>query len=88
MAPGSEYDFTAEQRVERQLLAIVLSYIQMKGETVAEPTLFAFLKRLGLQDEPHEHFGNFKKKINETFTRQLYLKREIMQIEGGNTDDR
>lgn len=85
---ASEFEYTALQRVDMRLLFIVLSYIQMKGETVAEATLFGFLKRLGLQDEPHEHFGLFKKKITDTFIRQMYLKREVTQIEGGTMDDR
>lgn len=88
VSTGSEYEFTKQQRIDLELLFIVLSYIQMKGDTVAETTLFSFLKRLDVCDEPHERYGYFKKKIAETFTRQLYLKREIIKIEGGNADDR
>lgn len=83
----TELEFTKQQRIEMELLFIVLSYIHMKGDTVAEQTLFGFLKRLGFQDEPHERFGHFKKKITETFVRQMYLKREKVQTEG-DTDDK
>lgn len=88
VSTGSEYEFTKQQRIDLELLFIVLSYIQMKGDTVAEATLFSFLKRMDVSDEPHERYGYFKKKIAETFTRQLYLKREIIKIEGGNAEDR
>lgn len=87
VAAGSQYDYKKEQRVEMRLLFIVLSYIHMKGETVAETALLGFLKRLGMHDEPHEIFGNFKKKITETFVRQFYLKREIVELEG-NAENR
>lgn len=85
---ASELEFTQQQRIDMQLLFIVLSYIHMKGGTVAEGTLFGFLKRLEIEEEPHYRFGYFKKTITDTYVRQLYLKREKTEIEGGNVDDR
>lgn len=60
----------------------------MKGGVVAETTLFSFLKRLDIRDEPHATFGYFKKKLADTFVRQQYLKRTKVQIEGNNADDK
>lgn len=85
---GSELEYTQQRRVDLRLLVIVLSYIHMKGGTVAETTLYGFLNRLDICNEPHETFGHFKKKISETFIRQMYLRREKVAIEGGNAEDK
>lgn len=84
----SEVEYTTEQREDLRLLLIVLSYIFMKGGKVIEPALFGFLKKLKIEDESHEDFGLFKKKITETFIKQQYLKKEKVEMESGNMEDR
>lgn len=87
-ASETELVYTATQREELRLLLIVLSYIFMKGGKVLEPALFGFLKNIGLRDEHHEYFGNFNKLITETFVKQMYLKKEKIELESGNTEER
>lgn len=50
--------------------------------------LFAFLRKLGIEDLNHPTFGDYKKIITETFVKQLYLKREKVVLESGGTDER
>lgn len=85
---GSQIELTDGQRQELRLLFIVLSYIFMKGGRIIEPVLFAFLRKLHIEEEPHEFFGEFKKSITETFVKQMYLKREKIEMETGQMDDR
>lgn len=85
---GSEEEYTAVQREELRLLLIVLSYIFMKGGKVIEPNLFGFLAKMNIDEEPHEFFGHFKKNITETFVKQLYLKKEKIEMESGNGEER
>lgn len=88
-APGSEAELTVGQREEQRLLFLVLSYIFMKGGKVIEPVLFGFLKKLHIdEDEPHEYFGYFRKNITETFVKQLYLRKEKIEMEAGNIEER
>lgn len=85
---ASELEFSSKQREELRLLLIVLSYILMKGGKVLESNLFGFLKKLNIEDEPHEYFGMFKKNITEKFVKQMYLKKEKVEIETGTTEER
>lgn len=85
---GSAIEYTTNQREEHRLLFIVISYIFMKGGKVMEPVLFGFLKKLNIEDEPHEYFGYFRKHITETFVKQMYLKKEKIEIEGASVDDK
>lgn len=87
-APSSEVELTVRQREEQRLLFIVLTYIFMKGGKVIEPVLFGFLKKIQVEDEPHEYFGDFKKSITETFVKQLYLRKEKIEMEAGNIEER
>lgn len=77
-----------KMREDLRLLFIVLSYIFMKGGKVIEQALFGFLQKLHIADEPDEHFGMYKKKITETFIKQQYLKREKIEMESGNNEER
>lgn len=86
--PGFETAFTTNQREEMRLVFLILSYIFMKGGKVIEPVLFGFLKKLDIDEEPHEYFGHFKKLITETFVKQLYLKKEKVEMEAGNIEER
>lgn len=85
---GSAEDCTGAQREDLRLLLIVLSYIFMKGGKVIEQTLFGILQRLHIDGDYHAHFGYFRKKITETFVKQQYLKREKIEMEAGNTEER
>lgn len=87
-ACGSASEFHSSQKPDLRLLLIVLSYIFMKGGRVLEPALFAFLRKLRIEEEPHEYFGYFKKNINEKFVKQLYLKKEKVEMESGNIQER
>lgn len=87
-ASGSVDEWPESEREELRLLFIVLSYIFMKGGEVLEPTLFGFLRKLEIEDEPHEYFGFFKKKITETFIKQHYLRKEKTEMEAGNVEER
>lgn len=78
----------SSQRDDLRLLFIVLSYIFMKGGKVIEPALFGFLRKLQIGDEPDEHFGLYQKKITEIFIKQQYLKREKIEMETGNNEER
>lgn len=85
---GSQVEWTVRQREDHRLLFIVLSYIFMKGGKVIEPVLFGFLKKLHIEEEPHDYFGYFKKTITETFVKQLYLKKDKIEMEAGNIEER
>lgn len=85
---SSEDEYTLQQRRESRLLFLVLTYIFMKNNEVMDSTLFAFLRKMDIDDEPHEFFGYFKKTINETFIKQMYLKREKYQMESADNEDR
>lgn len=85
---GSEIEYTASDREELRLLLIVLPYIFMKGGKVIEQNLFGFLKKLNVEEEPHESFGYFKKSITELFIKQLYLRKEKIEMESGNMEER
>lgn len=79
---------TGNQREELRLLFIVLSYIFMKGGKTIEPALFGFLRKLQIEEEEDESFGFYKKKITETFIKQQYLKKEKIEMESGNMEER
>lgn len=85
---GSEIEYITSQRNELRLLLIVLSYIFMKGGKVIEQTLFGFLKKLNVEEEPDPFFGYFRKNITETFVKQCYLKKEKIEMESGNVEER
>lgn len=87
-ASGSAEEFHSSQRPELRLLLIVLSYIFMKGGRVIEPALFGFLRKLRIEEEPHDYLGYFKKSITEKFVRQMYLKKEKIEMESGNVEER
>ncbi|XP_031619107.1 non-structural maintenance of chromosomes element 3 homolog [Contarinia nasturtii] len=84
----SAANLTVNQREELRLLFIVLSYIFMKGGKVMEAVLFGFLKKLDIEEEPHEYFGNFRTLITEPFVKQMYLKKEKIEMENTNMDDK
>lgn len=85
---GSVDECTDNQREELRLLFIVLSYIFMKGGQVIEPALFGFLRKIQLEEDSDEYFGFYKKKITETFIKQHYLKKEKIEMETGNVEER
>lgn len=60
----------------------------MKGGAVQENSLWSFLERLHIKPERHDFFGDVKKAVNETFLKQMYLKREKVEIETGDKDDK
>lgn len=76
------------QREETRLLFIVLAYIFMKGGQVIEQALFGFLRKLQLDEDHDEYFGFYKKKITKTFIKQHYLKKEKIEMESGNVEER
>lgn len=79
---------TVAQRCELRLLYLILAYIFMKGGAVQEISLWSFLERLHITPERHDLFDDVKKAINETFLKQMYLKREKIEIETGDKDDK
>lgn len=84
----SVHECTEGQREELRLLFIVLAYIFMKGGKVIEPALFGFLRKLQIDEESDDYFGHYKKKITETFIKQHYLKKEKIEMESGNLEER
>lgn len=84
----SAAECTESQREDLRLLFIVLSYIFMKGGEVIEPALFGFLRKLKLDDESDEQLGPIRKKITETFVKQHYLRKEKVEMEAGNMEER
>lgn len=87
ITPASEIGLTAVQRQENRLLLLVLSYIFMKGGQVKEASLFGFLRKLHIEEEPHDYVGEFKKSITETFIKKMYLRKEKYEMESGNIED-
>lgn len=79
---------TVGQREELRLLFVVLAYIFMKGGQVIEPALFGFLRKLNIDEDEDEYFGQYRKKITETFIKQHYLKKEKVEMEAGNMEER
>lgn len=69
------FEFTVFERSELRFLMIVLAYVFMKGGTVLDHVLLGFLEKLGIDEEPHDDFGYYKRLINDTFVRQMYLKK-------------
>lgn len=87
MATATKEQLTESQRSDSTLLFIVLSYVYMKGDNVAETVLFEFLQSLGINDTEHEYFGtDVLKLISERFVKQMYLKREKVVLESGNNE--
>jgi len=68
------------------LLFLTLSYIFMKGEPVNEESVFRYLKKLKIPlEDANEYFNyNVSKTITESFVKQLYLKREKIQLVSSN----
>lgn len=60
----------------------------MKSGTVLEANLWAYLARLGIKAEPHDFFGDVPKLINETFIKQMYLRKQKIDMESGDGDQR
>lgn len=79
---------TVAQRCELRLLYLILAYIFMKGGAVQEISLWSFLERLQVTPERHDFFGDVKKAIDETFLKQMYLKRVKIEMETGDKDDK
>lgn len=80
---ATEDQLTQQQRSESSLVYLVLSYIFMKGGAVLDNVLWAFFDKIGIYTrEQHEHFGDAKKLIMETFVKQMYLKKEKIEVEG------
>lgn len=84
---ASDLEVSYAQRNEMRLLFIVLSFIYMKHEPVLEATLMAFLRRLDIEGEQHEVFGNIPKMIGDKFVKQMYLKKEKIVLETNNNDE-
>lgn len=79
---------TVAQRCELRLLYLILAYIFLKGGAVQESSLWLFLERLDITQERHDFFGDVKKVVNETFIKQMYLKREKIEMETSEKDDK
>lgn len=79
---ASAYELTAVQRPQYTMLYIILTYIFLRGNRIEEEKLFGMLDTLGMNvHEEHGYFGdNIQKKIEDTFVKQLYLKRERSQL--------
>lgn len=60
----------------------------MKGGAVQESSLWSFLDRVQIRPERHDFFSDVKKAVNETFLKQMYLKREKIEMETGDKDDK
>lgn len=60
----------------------------MKGGAVQENSLWSFLERLHITPERHDFMADVKKAVNETFLKQMYLKRVKVEIETGDKDDK
>lgn len=79
---ASAYELTASQRPQYTLLYIILTYIFLRGNRIEDDKLFGMLDTLGVNvHEEHGYFGdNILKMIEDTFVKQLYLKRERSQL--------
>lgn len=88
VSAATPYEYTVLERSDLRLLMVVLAYIFMKGGEVFENVLFGFLDKLDIADEPHEDLGYFKRLINETFVRQLYLRKSTVRLDAGDVEDR
>lgn len=76
---GSRKELAKHRRPQIVLLMIILSYIFMKGSSVAEQNLFTFLRSLHIDvdsDDENCYFGaNLRKLITDTLVKKLYLKK-------------
>ncbi|XP_030374600.1 MAGE-like protein 2 [Scaptodrosophila lebanonensis] len=79
---ASAYELTKQQRPVYTLLYIILTFIFMRQNVVEDEQLFRFLNLMNIDvNETHSYFGeNLKKLIEETFVKQMYLKRERQPI--------
>ncbi|KAM8793696.1 non-structural maintenance of chromosomes element 3 homolog [Eudromia elegans] len=63
-----------EQTAKLGLLAVILSFIFMKGNSAKDGAVWEFLRRLRVHPgERHEVFGDVRKLVMEEFVRQKYL---------------
>lgn len=70
---SSPLEFTKEQKAQVILLHLILTFIFMKGDKVAEDNLWEFLLNFRITPEEHEYFGDVKKYVEDTFVKQFYL---------------
>ncbi|CRK89657.1 CLUMA_CG003432, isoform A [Clunio marinus] len=81
----SSQQLTKQQQEMTTFLFIILSYIFMKGGEVHESHLFQYLEQLDINcNETHSEFGDISDLICKVFTKQQYLKRTKVEIEGVN----
>ncbi|KAG5684095.1 hypothetical protein PVAND_013344 [Polypedilum vanderplanki] len=66
-----------EETKDMQLLFIILSYLFMKNADIPEDNVINFMNQLGIEAEDFT-------KSREIFIKQLYLKRNKVEIEGKN----
>lgn len=78
--------FSEAQKIERRILFLVLSIIQMKGGELLETPLLNFLSKLGFDEEANEHFSDLKKFVGETLVNQMYLKRSIVKLDNSEEE--
>ncbi|NWI18305.1 NSE3 protein, partial [Crypturellus soui] len=63
-----------DQTAKLGLLAVILSFIFMKGNSAKDGAVWEFLRRLRVHPgERHEVFGDVRKLVMEEFVRQKYL---------------
>lgn len=79
---ASAYELTALQRPQYTMLYIILTYIFLRGNRIEDDKLFGMLDTLGVNvHEEHGYFGDsILKMIEDTFVKQLYLRRERSQL--------
>jgi len=75
-----------EKQTEMGLIMVLIGLIEISGRPVDEDTLFSLLKIVGFNDsEPHPTFGDWKKLIENKFTKELkYLTRSKSDKMGKN----
>ncbi|XP_055610432.1 non-structural maintenance of chromosomes element 3 homolog [Uranotaenia lowii] len=84
---GSLLDLNEDYRRKYTLLYMILGYIFMKNGNVPEQGVWDFLGKLNIfENEEHQYFGNVRRLVNETFTKQAYLVRTKQVVEGMNDD--
>ncbi|KAH8278949.1 hypothetical protein KR018_011629 [Drosophila ironensis] len=78
---ASMHELTAAQRPQFTLICLVLMYIFLRDNRIEDVKLYGMLETIEINvDEDHSYFGPRPRKlIEETFVKQLYLRRERSQ---------